>query len=199
MGKLSLFSENVTESSASRCPLCGYRFSFDEMPERGCRICPMKRNCDALICPNCGYCQPQTTQVEFLLRRLIEWVRRTVGPGRQTPENSEQVRLRDLKCMSWARVKEVKSQSPDTVARLAGMCILPGVVFQLRQRQPAFVLRVDETMLALDRLLAEWIWVEPIGDLPTGDLDISAHQREDILLQPSITVSRLNGRNTKPH
>jgi Fe2+ transport system protein FeoA len=101
--------------------------------------------------------------------------------------------------MSWARVKEVKSQSPDTVARLAGMCILPGVVFQLRQRQPAFVLRVDETMLALDRLLAEWIWVEPIGDLPTGDLDISAHQREDILLQPSITVSRLNGRNTKPH
>ncbi|MBT5370080.1 MAG: ferrous iron transport protein A [Nitrospinaceae bacterium] len=161
MERVNLYSENGRSGAAERCPLCGYRFDMSEMPERGCRICPMKRSCDALICPNCGYCQPQTTRTEAALRRLAGWVRALFRPAAAAGD-PKRVRLRDLKRMSWARVLEVNAKSPDTEARLAGMCILPGVVFQVRQQRPAAVVRVDETMLAIDRALAERIWVEPL-------------------------------------
>ena len=175
METVNLYSENGRAGAASRCPLCGYRFDLSEMPERGCRICPMKRSCDALICPNCGYCQPQTTRTEVFLHRLAEWARALFRPEREAAGDPKRVRLRDVKCMSWCRVLEVRAKSPGTEARLAGMCILPGVVFQVRQQRPTAVVRVDETMLAIDRALAERIWVEPLagqvraGQGPAGE------------------------------
>ncbi|MBT4094256.1 MAG: hypothetical protein HOE85_09840, partial [Nitrospinaceae bacterium] len=109
MERVNLYSENGRSGAAERCPLCGYRFDMSEMPERGCRICPMKRSCDALICPNCGYCQPQTTRTEAALRRLAGWVRALFRPAAAAGD-PKRVRLRDLKRMSWARVLEVNAK-----------------------------------------------------------------------------------------
>ena len=152
---------DIQETSA-QCPLCGYRFPPAEMPERGCRICPMKSHCDALVCPNCGYCMPQTTRVELFLRKWFGWLGKKVLPERDHSENGVKLPLKELRPQEWARIVEVKAASPTTTARLGGMCLLPGIVFQLRQRKPAYVLRVEETIIALEASLAESIWVTPL-------------------------------------
>ncbi len=154
--------ETTAEIAHVQCPLCGYTYSTGEMPERGCRLCPLHKNCDAFVCPNCGYCQPQTTRTELFLRRLFGWLGKKIRPSGGDAEASSVVRLSELRPMTWARVERVDATSAHTSARLGGFCILPGVVLQFLQRHPAYVVRVEETTVGLDRRLAESIWVSPL-------------------------------------
>ncbi|MBI4483160.1 MAG: ferrous iron transport protein A [Acidobacteria bacterium] len=44
-----------------------------------------------------------------------------------------------------------------------GFGIYPGVEVQLRQKYPSYVLKCEETEIALEADLAKQIWVEPMG------------------------------------
>lgn len=167
-----LAAERAAKFGNAQCPLCGYTYSAAEMPERGCRLCPLHKNCDAFVCPNCGYCQPQTTRTELVLRRLFGLLGKKFRPVEWTAEAPKIVRLPELRPMTWARVEQVEAISAHASARLGGFCILPGVVLQLRQRHPAYVVRVEETTVALERRLAAAIWVSPLlpVDPATGDV-----------------------------
>lgn len=160
-GKLSPM-ETTAEIAHVQCPLCGYTYSTGEMPERGCRLCPLHENCDAFVCPNCGYCQPHTTRTEMFLRRLFGWLGKKIRLPGGHAEQPKIVRLPELRPMTWARVERMDATSAQASARLGGFCILPGAVLQLRQRHPAYVVRVEETTVALERRLAESIWVSPL-------------------------------------
>jgi DNA-directed RNA polymerase subunit RPC12/RpoP len=54
------------------CPLCGHRFSEDEL---GCHTaCPFSENCKIACCPRCGY------QI-FRKSETVEWIKRFLGKG----------------------------------------------------------------------------------------------------------------------
>ena len=48
------------------------------------------------------------------------------------------------------QVVGIASRHPDRLIRLSGLGIVPGATIQLRQRKPATVLAIGETLLALD-------------------------------------------------
>jgi len=51
-----------------RCALCGARFSH-EIPS--CGGCPLRRSCDIVQCPSCGYQFPRSSRLAALLGRLL--------------------------------------------------------------------------------------------------------------------------------
>jgi uncharacterized protein (DUF2225 family) len=38
-----------------KCPLCGFKFSSDEMHKGLCAKCPFHKGCNLICCPNCNY------------------------------------------------------------------------------------------------------------------------------------------------
>lgn len=75
-----------------------------------------------------------------------------------TDEDSLQ-RLSDLRVGEKARVFLVSSDSDARQHRLGSLGVVPGVVIQLQQKRPSFVVKVDETLLAMDRDVASQILV----------------------------------------
>ncbi|OGL58666.1 MAG: hypothetical protein A3J27_15370 [Candidatus Tectomicrobia bacterium RIFCSPLOWO2_12_FULL_69_37] len=142
------------------CPLCGYAFAPQEAAAHGCQLCPLHDGCGAISCPNCGYCQPSTAKIEGRLRRLARWLRGESPAHENTPQVQGWTRLRDLAVGTRARVVAIRGFSSRSAARLGGFCILPGAVIELLQRKPAFVVRVEETTVALESKLAGGIWVQ---------------------------------------
>jgi Fe2+ transport system protein FeoA len=96
------------------------------------------------------------------LRRLFGWLGRKLHPPQGIPDDPKAVRLADLSPGMRGRVVALQGVSSNSEARLNGFCILPGVVLHLSQRRPTFVIRIEETTVALDSCLAEAIWVRPL-------------------------------------
>lgn len=57
-------------------------------------------------------------------------------------------------------VAAVRSTEPGRVVRLSSLGVVPGAVVTLVQMRPAVVLRIGETSLAVDRDVADDIFVE---------------------------------------
>jgi DtxR family Mn-dependent transcriptional regulator/ferrous iron transport protein A len=143
-----------TEIQEATCPLCGLAFSRDDAL---CRHgCPLSEMCHLVRCPGCGY--------EFPLRprggqggrfqRLFRLGRRHAR--RLEPESPT---VLDLERGARARVLHLHGERARDALAVFGL--VPGADFELLQKSPAFVLRVGETELALDREVASRILVEP--------------------------------------
>ncbi|MEK6710412.1 MAG: FeoA family protein [Nitrospinota bacterium] len=113
-------------------------------------------------------------RVEGFLRRLKRWLSpaKPEAAGGACPPDS--TRLNDLPVGARARVVAIGELPARTVARLGGFCILPGAVVELLQRKPAFVVRVEETTVALESRLAGGIWVQSF--LPGEQGLLGTHQ-----------------------
>ena len=60
-------------------------------------------------------------------------------------------------------VVRIVSTAPDRVVKLSSLGVMPGVSIRLVQRQPAVVLQIAETTIAIDREVADEILVEPVA------------------------------------
>jgi DtxR family Mn-dependent transcriptional regulator len=60
-------------------------------------------------------------------------------------------------------VVRIVSREPDRVVKLSSLGVMPGVPIRLVQRQPAVVLQIAETTIAIDREVADEILVEPVA------------------------------------
>ena len=69
----------------------------------------------------------------------------TVPDTYQKPET-----LDDAAIGETVQVVGIASRHPERLIRLSGMGIVPGATLQVRQRTPATVLAIGETLLALD-------------------------------------------------
>jgi Fe2+ transport system protein FeoA len=61
-------------------------------------------------------------------------------------------------------IVRLTSTSPGRLVKLASLGVMPGVRITLLQRQPAVVVRIAETSVALDGEVAEEILVDPAVD-----------------------------------
>jgi Fe2+ transport system protein FeoA len=120
--------------------------------------------CRLLRCPSCGYEFPQTPA-------SVSWLERLLGRrSNAVCDLPEGVRtLGELGAGEAACVVCVGSEGAGRPGALAAFGLVPGAVIRLVQRQPACVVRVDETELALDGEVADEILVGPLG-ISTADM-----------------------------
>jgi len=134
------------------CPMCGLEF----VPGgSACRVsgCPMAvGGCHTHHCPRCGHAMPDEDWSV-----LARWVRRLFGRRPATPAT-----LAGLTPGDTAVVDKLTGDGA-FLAGLTAQGLVPGARLTLVQRAPAYVVEIGETTLALERAVAEGIWLLP-GD-----------------------------------
>jgi len=81
------------------------------------------------------------------------------------------VPLPDLGIGESGRIVFMAPEAKSSLDRVAALGLIPGAIVRLRQRHPAIVLDVDETMVALDHQVAASLFVRPIAVRRLGGTD----------------------------
>jgi DtxR family Mn-dependent transcriptional regulator len=71
--------------------------------------------------------------------------------------------LQQLPVGQSARIVHIVPKHPARLVRLSNLGLVPGTTIRLQQKQPAFVVHVGETVLALDREMGSEIYVKHLG------------------------------------
>jgi Fe2+ transport system protein FeoA len=93
-------------------------------------------------------------------------IRRIWGDSNKAQEGL--MRLSDLSTGGSGRVERVEGES-QTRMHLAAQGLVAGVAITLRQRLPSFVVEMGETTLAMERKVAEGIWLRRSSADRSGD------------------------------
>ncbi|MBI4227730.1 MAG: ferrous iron transport protein A [Candidatus Omnitrophica bacterium] len=136
--------------TAVRCPLCNLALAPQDQAA-ACARCPFRpSDCHAICCPRCGYSWVASSP---LVRRIARWwsARRRRGERPPVaPAAPAVVSLAQLALGEEGVVASLQSRRPAYLQRLGAVGVLPGRRLRLRQRQPALIIQVGETELALD-------------------------------------------------
>jgi DtxR family Mn-dependent transcriptional regulator len=130
------------------CPLCGFKFEkADAVCTHGC---PLGKFCKLIKCPSCQYEFPEPSRP---LRWLARWLHAPLASAGTL----------DLTQIEAGETVEFAGMAPGAEGRgraLAVYGMTPGAFVTLQQKQPAFVLRVGETELALEKDIARQILIK---------------------------------------
>jgi Fe2+ transport system protein FeoA len=136
------------------CPLCGFEFEkADTLCHHGC---PLGAYCNLARCPVCEYEFPERLPSGSWLRRLFrkkngEEVPPIPQDGLLTVVHLDRGERAEVLCLG--------GDSPSRRNNLAVFGLVPGSEIRVIQRQPSFVIRVGETILALEEAVARDIVV----------------------------------------
>lgn len=72
------------------------------------------------------------------------------------------MQLKELEVGTRGRIVFIRPSEDARLARLASLGLIPGSIVKLKQKRPSFVLKIDETTLAIDSAIAEGIYVRQI-------------------------------------
>lgn len=127
------------------CPLCGFEFErSDSLCAHGC---PLGAACHLARCPMCEYEFPEKPAGTSWLRRLLG---RPASPPPPRCPGDGLLTVKDLRPGEAAEILGLSGESPSRRNNLAVFGLVPGSEVRLLQRYPSFVLRIGETVLALD-------------------------------------------------
>jgi Fe2+ transport system protein FeoA len=137
------------------CPMCGFEFErTDTLCAHGC---PLGALCHLIRCPACEYEFPETPPAVSFVKRLFRRRLPTVTglpPGVRTAA--------ELRPGQKAKVLCLGSTVTDRHRTLTVYGLGPGAEITLVQQQPACVIQIGETELALDLDIARDILVQPL-------------------------------------
>ncbi len=72
------------------------------------------------------------------------------------------MQLKDLEVGKKGRIVFISPTEDARLERLASLGIIPGGIIKLKQKKPSFVLKIDETSLAIDSAIAKNIYVKQV-------------------------------------
>ena len=140
--------------------MCGFEFEkTDTLCAHGC---PLGSLCHLVRCPACEYEFPETPPTVSFVRRLFRRRLPTVAglpPGVRTAA--------ELRPGQKATVLCLGSTVTDRHRTLTVYGLGPEAEITLVQHQPACVIRIGETELAIDSDIARDILVQPLDSEPT--------------------------------
>jgi Fe2+ transport system protein FeoA len=136
------------------CPLCGFEFKKRDIAcTRGCLL---RRFCNLVQCPHCRYEFAEQTRPVKSLHGLFHRPQSVLAQPDSIPlpelAEGEQSELVCLNCTHTSRRNA-----------LAVYGLVPGSRVILRQKRPAFVIRVGEIELALGSEVACQIFVKRLS------------------------------------
>ncbi len=131
------------------CPLCGLEYAPGGATcrERGCPVA--FGGCATRHCPRCGYTMPD--EERSAAARLVRLLFRGRAPR-------EARTLAELPSGAVAVIERLEGD-PGLLARLTAQGLAPGVEIRVVQRTPTHVIELGETMVAVERRVAEAILV----------------------------------------
>lgn len=148
------------------CPLCGFEFErADTLCSHGC---PLGAACHLARCPACEYEFPEKPAA-------VSWVRRLLGRTQDPPPacpGDGMLTVKDLRPGELAEILGLAGESPARRNNLAVFGLVPGSEVRLLQRYPSFVLRIGETVLALDGEVAGDIVVRRRSEAETARIGV---------------------------
>ena len=137
------------------CPMCGFEFErTDTLCAHGC---PLGALCHLIRCPACEYEFPETPPAVSFVKRLFRRRLPTVTglpPGVRTAAELRPGQKANVLCLG--------STVTDRHRTLTVYGLGPGAEITLVQQQPACVIQIGETELALDLDIARDILVQPL-------------------------------------
>jgi DtxR family Mn-dependent transcriptional regulator len=139
----------MSASPLLKCPLCGFGF---EKNKAVCHHgCPLGKFCKLIKCPSCQYEFPEPSQP-------LTWLAKLLHPAR-VPLPAGTLDLTQLEAGQTAEFVGVAGNQTSRAHTLSLYGLVPGATFTLQQKNPAFVVRVGETELALEADIAREILV----------------------------------------
>jgi len=134
------------------CALCGFTYVPGGDACRG-TSCPLAwSGCGIAHCPRCGYTTPSEA------RGLAGWIARVLRRTDGAPPPP--CRLSEAAPGRPRRVDHVDA-APEIAAQLTVLGFTPGTRVTVQQRFPAYVVDVDGSDVALERSVAEAVWLTP--------------------------------------
>jgi Fe2+ transport system protein FeoA/predicted nucleic acid-binding Zn ribbon protein len=132
----------------TRCPLCGFGYvpGGETCKEKGCPVA--FGGCATRHCPRCGYTMPDEER-----SAAARFVRLLFG-GRAKKSGT----LAELPAGATAVVDRLEGD-PGLLARLTAQGLAAGVEIHVLQRAPTHVIEVGHTTIAVERRVAETIFV----------------------------------------
>jgi Fe2+ transport system protein FeoA len=76
--------------------------------------------------------------------------------------------LAELQPGQSARVAEIRGQDNGRLMKLASLGVVPGSLLRLQQRKPVYIIWVGETLLSLERTVAQDIILLPAAGSVNG-------------------------------
>lgn len=136
-------------TAAARCPLCGFDYvpGGETCKEKGCPVA--FGGCATRHCPRCGYTMPdeeRSAAARFV--RMLFGGRTAKRPGT----------LADLPAGATVVLDRLEGD-PGLLARLTAQGLAPGVEIHVLQRTPTHVIEVGHTTIAIERRVAETLFV----------------------------------------
>lgn len=147
-----------------KCQLCGFEFNQASLP---CHSdCPMGGNCHLICCPNCGYQVVDETKsgIANFFSRL--WPSKTKSKiskveGKRVTSKTPVVPLTHIPVGKMVSIRKMDKMPAKRLAQLSVFGLIPGGKVKVIQRNPAPVIRIDETELAVSEEILQQIWVLP--------------------------------------
>jgi len=124
-----------------KCSLCGFEFAQDQA-QTACRNCPLMKGCKLIKCPNCGFETPPEPK----------W-------GRHFRKEKERA-MTSLSVNQSGKVCRLNTCDHKKLNKIMAMGVLPGMTITLIQKFPSYVFQVGQSQFAIDKRLAECIFVE---------------------------------------
>ncbi len=148
MGTQPAVEPSVT-GSLTTCPLCGLEYvpGGSTCREKGCPVA--LGGCATRHCPRCGYTMPD--EERSAAARLV----RLLFRGRAAQRNGA---LSELAAGASAVIARIEGD-PALQARLTAQGLAPGVEIHVLQRVPTHVIEIGQTTVALERRVADAIFV----------------------------------------
>lgn len=128
-----------------KCSLCGYEFSAEgggasggneKDAQASCKSCPLMKGCGLIRCPNCGFETPPEPG----------WLKHPVS-------------LNNLGIGQKGKVARIHTKERNKLQKLMAMGVLPGIAISLIQKFPSYVFQIGHSQFAVDKELAECIFV----------------------------------------
>jgi DtxR family transcriptional regulator, Mn-dependent transcriptional regulator len=93
---------------------------------------------------------------------------KSIPPGKCCQEGRSEIGsalrpLSELPCGPVAKVAYIRPQHHDRLHMLLSMGISPGIAIRVHQRTPVLVVKIDQSEFAMDRQVAEdiYVWLDP--------------------------------------
>ncbi len=141
--------EPSATGSLTTCPLCGLAYvpGGTTCREKGCPVA--FGGCATRHCPRCGYTMPD--EERSAAARLVRLLFRGRAPHRHGC-------LSDLPAGTVAVIDRIEGD-PALQTRLTAQGLAPGVELHVLQRTPTHVIEIGQTTVAIERRVADAIFV----------------------------------------
>jgi Fe2+ transport system protein FeoA len=147
------------KETLTTCALCGHTYALEA--HQGCLSCPLQPDCNIICCPVCGY-----SDVDPNKSKALRWlrsngiIRRLRSTSRPSPSDQTNLTVADLPPGAQARILSFDAVDEDRREKLMSYGLAPGRKIRVLRHNPATILQVDQTELAIENEVARRILVK---------------------------------------